>query len=113
MAEAAFFCIVGVGFFMTHNSVQAEVAEIDPEARSSCFAMHSAFFYLGQFAGPIVWTLAIGALGPRGALMLMGVAMALAGLAASVAFRRCRRSSPVNFKAAQITRNACRKSAVR
>ena len=88
MAEAAFFWVVGLGFFMTHNSVQAEVAEIDPEARSSCFAMHSAFFYLGQFAGPIIWTLAIAALGARGALMAMGVAMAAAGLAASAAFRR-------------------------
>lgn len=88
MAEAAFFCVVGLGFFMTHNSVQAEVAEIDPEARSSCFAMHSAFFYLGQSAGPLVWTLAIGALGPRGGLMAMGVAMAATGLAASAAFRR-------------------------
>ncbi|MFN3892823.1 MAG: MFS transporter [Beijerinckiaceae bacterium] len=88
MAEAVFFCAVGIGFFMIHNSVQAEVADIDPAARSSCFAMHSAFFYLGQTAGPILWSLAIGGLGPRGGVILMGVLMAGAGLGASAAFRR-------------------------
>jgi predicted MFS family arabinose efflux permease len=87
-AEAAFFCVVGLGFFMIHNSVQAEVADIDPQARSSCFAMHAAFFYLGQSAGPILWSVAIGSLGPRGAIILMGLALAGAGLGASAAFRR-------------------------
>ncbi len=88
IAETAFFWIVGIGFFMIHNSVQAEVADIDPQARSSCFAMHAGFFYLGQTAGPIMWTVAIGALGPRGAIILMGFAVAATGLAASAAFRR-------------------------
>ena len=88
LAEAAFFCVVGVGFFMIHNSVQAEVADIDPSSRSTCFAMHAGFFYMGQTVGPLLWTLAIGALGPRGAIMLMGGALALTGLGASAAFRR-------------------------
>lgn len=88
LAEAAFFCIVGIGFFMIHNSVQAEVADIDPSSRSSCFAMHAGFFYLGQTVGPVLWTLALGALGPRGAIMLMGVGLAATGLGASAAFRR-------------------------
>jgi predicted MFS family arabinose efflux permease len=88
MAQAAFFSIIGLGFFMIHNSVQAEVAEIDPEARSTCYAMHAGFFYLGQTAGPLMWTAAIALLGARGAVSLVGLAMAATGVAASIAFRR-------------------------
>lgn len=88
IVQACLLSFVGLGFFMVHNSVQAEVAEIDPDARSSCFAMHSAFFYLGQSAGPIAWSVAIDALGAQGAMVLMGAALAFAGLAASAAFRR-------------------------
>ena len=73
---------------MIHNSVQAEVAEIDPEARSTCYAMHAGFFYLGQTAGPLMWTAAIALLGARGAVSLVGLAMAATGVAASIAFRR-------------------------
>lgn len=88
VVQAVFFSIVGLGFFMIHNSVQAEVADIDADARSSCFAMHAGFFYLGQTAGPVLWTLAIGALGARGAMTVMALAVAVTGLAASAAFRR-------------------------
>jgi predicted MFS family arabinose efflux permease len=87
-AEAAFFCVVGVGFFMIHNSVQAEVADIDPSSRSTCFGMHAGFFYLGQTVGPLLWTLAISGLGPRGAIILMAALLAATGLGASAAFRR-------------------------
>lgn len=86
--QAAFFSVVGLGFFMVHNSVQAEVAEIEPDARSSCFAMHAGFFYLGQTAGPLLWSLAIAMMGPPGAITLMAFAVAATGLAASAAFRR-------------------------
>jgi predicted MFS family arabinose efflux permease len=88
LLQAAFFSVVGLGFFMVHNSVQAEVAEIEPDARSSCFAMHAGFFYLGQTAGPLAWTLAIALLGPQGAITLMAFAVAATGLIASAAFRR-------------------------
>ncbi|MBX9760439.1 MAG: MFS transporter [Beijerinckiaceae bacterium] len=86
--QAAFFSVVGLGFFMVHNSVQAEVAEIEPDARSSCFAMHACFFYLGQTAGPLLWSLAIAMMGAQGAITLMAFAVAATGLAASAAFRR-------------------------
>lgn len=88
LLQAAFFSVVGLGFFMVHNSVQAEVAEIEPDARSSCFAMHAGFFYLGQTAGPLLWTLAIANLGAQGAIVLMAFGVAATGLIASAAFRR-------------------------
>jgi hypothetical protein len=50
--------------------------------------MHAGFFYLGQTVGPLLWTLAISGLGPRGAIILMAALLAATGLGASAAFRR-------------------------
>lgn len=88
LAQTAFFAVVGLGFFMIHNSVQTEVSEIDPQARSTCFAMHAAFFYLGQTAGPVVWALAMAALGAGATVSLAALALTTTGVAASLAFRR-------------------------
>ena len=62
--------------------------ELIAAAHSSCFAMHAGFFYLGQTAGPLLWTLAIANLGAQGAIVLMAFGVAATGLIASAAFRR-------------------------
>lgn len=86
--QAVIFAFVGFGFFMMHNSVQTEVAEIAPEARSSAYALHAGAFFLGQAAGPMVWSLAIAQAGPSAAMMWIGAALTLMGLAASFMFSR-------------------------
>jgi predicted MFS family arabinose efflux permease len=61
--QAAALGVVGVGFFMIHNSLQAIGTELAPNARASGVAMFAFIFFVGQAAGPIVYRVAFGALG--------------------------------------------------
>ena len=87
-AQAGVFALVGLGFFMLHNSVQTEVAEIEPSARSSAFGMHAFSFFMGQSAGPLIWSGAISALGMSAALITIGGVLAATGIVAGMIFRR-------------------------
>ncbi len=50
--------VLGLGFFMLHNSLQTRVTEVAPQSRASAVAMHAFHFFLGQAAGPVVMGLA-------------------------------------------------------
>ena len=90
--QAFLFGVSGLGFMMLHNSVQAEVAELAPEARASSFSMHSFSFFLGQAIGPIIVGVLLHSAGRR-ALIINAAVLALTGLAASRLFRRYRTAS--------------------
>jgi MFS transporter, DHA1 family, inner membrane transport protein len=53
------FIVLGFGFYMLHGCVQVYVTELAPGARGSATAGHSAFFFLGQALGPVVYGLGI------------------------------------------------------
>ncbi|WP_187830140.1 MFS transporter [Siccirubricoccus phaeus] len=72
--------LLGVGFYMMHNSIQTRVTEVAPEARGSAVAMHAFHFFIGQSLGPVVIGAMIGGFGAPVALALAGagiVALAL------------------------------------
>jgi predicted MFS family arabinose efflux permease len=46
--------LLGLGFFMLHNSLQTRVTEVAPQSRASAVAMHAFHFFLGQAAGPLL-----------------------------------------------------------
>ena len=50
--EALAFVVVGLGFYMIHNSLQTQATELAPGARAAAVAAHAFFFFLGQAAGP-------------------------------------------------------------
>ncbi len=52
--EAFLFGVSGFGFFLLHNCIQAEVAELNAESRSLAFAMHSCSFFTGAAVGPVL-----------------------------------------------------------
>ena len=56
--------VLGFGFFLLHNSVQTEVTELAPSARASAFSLHAFSFFLGQALGPMLYGLALPAIGP-------------------------------------------------
>jgi predicted MFS family arabinose efflux permease len=87
-AQTGVFALVGLGFFMLHNSVQTEVSEIEPSARSSAFGMHACSFFLGQSAGPLIWSAAISGLGASGALVTIGLVLGVTGIVTGIIFRR-------------------------
>jgi predicted MFS family arabinose efflux permease len=53
--EFANFVLVGFGFYLLHGCIQVHVTELAPAARGSAMAGHSAFFFLGQAVGPVVY----------------------------------------------------------
>ncbi len=67
--------LLGIGFYMVHNSIQTRVTELAPEARGSAVAMHAFHFYVGQSLGPVLVGLASGALGAPAALALAAAGM--------------------------------------
>jgi predicted MFS family arabinose efflux permease len=77
-AEMAAFVLVGVGFYMVHNSLQTQATELAPNSRGAAVAAHAFFFFLGQACGPVVYALALPALG-QGPTLVIG-ALVMAGL---------------------------------
>jgi predicted MFS family arabinose efflux permease len=59
--------VLGLGFYMLHNTFQAQVTEVAPTARASAVALHAFSFFVGQALGVIA----------------MGYGLEHAGLAAS------------------------------
>ena len=61
--------LLGLGFFMLHNSLQTRVTEVAPQSRASAVAMHAFHFFLGQAAGPLIMGLARGSIGFTGGML--------------------------------------------
>jgi len=51
------FMLLGFGFYLLHGCLQVYVTELAPGARASATAAHSAFFFVGQAVGPIIYGL--------------------------------------------------------
>jgi predicted MFS family arabinose efflux permease len=86
--EFAIFSLVGVGFYMIHNSLQTFATELAPENRGAGVAAHAFFFFLGQGTGPVVYGLMLDSLGPDLTLLIAGTVFALLGFAAAIGLRR-------------------------
>lgn len=72
--------VLGLGFYMVHNSIQTRVTEVAPEARGSAVALHAFHFYVGQSLGPVAVGVASGLLGAGAAFALAGLGMLVLGL---------------------------------
>jgi len=57
--EFANFMVLGFGFYMLHGCIQVYVTELAPTARASATAGHSAFFFVGQALGPVIYGLGL------------------------------------------------------
>jgi putative Mn2+ efflux pump MntP len=86
VTQAAFMAIVGLGFFMLHNSVQTEVSELSSSARASAFSLHAFSFYIGQAIGPLLYGAGIIHLGLSLSLDIAAIGIFLIGLFASRTF---------------------------
>ena len=82
-AQMAFMVVLGFGFFLLHNSVQTEVTELAPSARASAFSLHAFSFFLGQAVGPMVYGLALPAMGATISFAIGAAILAATGVVAS------------------------------
>lgn len=86
--QALLMTTFGLCFFMQHNSIQAEVSDLLPEARGTAYATHSFFLFFGHTIGPAIFGLQIAAFGSSGAFTMNGTILALAGLSIGIFFLR-------------------------
>ncbi len=81
--EFANFMMLGFGFYWLHGSIQVYATELAPQARGSAMALHSASFFLGQAAGPIVYGAGFATIGKTPLLVCGAIVIALVGLLCS------------------------------
>jgi predicted MFS family arabinose efflux permease len=82
--------LFGFAFYLLHGPIQVHVTELAPAARSSAAAMHAAFFFLGQAAGPVLYTFGFARIGVTASLAVAASVMLLTGLWAALALRQTR-----------------------
>lgn len=88
-AEFVNFVALGFGFYMLHGCVQVYVTELAPVARGSATAGHSAFFFLGQAAGPVVYGLGLSSgIGIIPVLLVGAVMLTITGWICALQLRR-------------------------
>jgi predicted MFS family arabinose efflux permease len=87
-AELLVFVFMGFSFYCLHGCIQVYATELAPAARGSAMALHSAFFFLGQAAGPVVYGVGFAWLGVTPMLLAAAVIIALTGYVCSLKLRR-------------------------
>jgi predicted MFS family arabinose efflux permease len=86
--DVGFYSMTGFGFFMLHNSVQAEVSELAPLARGTAYSMHAFSFFVGQAIGPLVFGPLHVTIGAGPTLQIMAIILTISAIAASRLLRR-------------------------
>ena len=87
-ADCAALTMMGLGFYMLHNTYQTQVTEVAPKARASAVALHAFSFFCGQALGVAIIGQALLSLGQFGALASCAVVILALGIATAVALRR-------------------------
>lgn len=77
----AVFGIIGIGFYMIHNSLQTLATELSRENRGAAVSAHAFFFFLGQAVGPVLFGLALTRTGATPTLLAGAAIMTGLGLA--------------------------------
>ena len=81
--HGALLMVLGVGFFMIHNSLQGRIMEVVPDARGSATALHYFSYFMGQAAGPVLFGVLLGRFDAGPSFAINAVGMAATGLLAA------------------------------
>jgi predicted MFS family arabinose efflux permease len=82
------FVMLGFGFYWLHGCIQVYATELAPAARGSAMALHSASFFLGQAAGPVIYGAGFAALGYAPMLVGGAAVIVTVGLVCAARLRR-------------------------
>ena len=82
--------LAGFGFFMFHNTMQANATQMAPHARGTAVSLFSSFLFLGQSIGVVLAASLIDRIGTSAVIALGGGVMALEGVYFAWALRRRR-----------------------
>lgn len=78
----------GFGFFMFHNTMQANATQMAPHARGTAVSLFAAALFMGQSVGALLAANLIERIGSAAVIALGGVVMTLLGLSFARALRR-------------------------
>ena len=84
------FMTLGLGFYSLHGVIQVYATELAPHARGLAMSLHSAFFFLGQGLGPIVFRYGLATIGLAKTNALAGLTLVLVGIMCAHFLRRKR-----------------------
>ena len=92
--DAGAMLMMGLGFYMLHNTFQAQVTEVAPKARASAVALHAFSFFCGQALGVVFMGIGLRNVGLTASTAIAAMVILAVGLiAASVLSRSNRRPS--------------------
>ncbi|MDI1272384.1 MFS transporter [Polaromonas sp.] len=80
--------LAGFGFFMFHNTMQANATQMAPGARGTAVSLFASFLFLGQSVGVVVAAGLISRIGTGAVVALGGAVMAVEGVFFAWALRR-------------------------
>jgi predicted MFS family arabinose efflux permease len=80
--------LVGLGFYMLHNTLQTNATQMSPEARGTAVGVFSAALYLGQTAGVAAFAFAVDRAGGRSVFAAAALLLPLLALWFAHALRR-------------------------
>ena len=80
--------LAGFGFFMFHNTMQANATQMAPLARGTAVSLFSSFLFLGQSIGVVLAASLIDRIGTSAVIALGGGVMAAEGVFFAWALRR-------------------------
>ena len=80
--------LAGFGFFMFHNTMQANATQMAPHARGTAVSLFASFLFLGQSIGVVVAAGLIAQIGTGAVVALGGAVMAAEGVFFAWALRR-------------------------
>ncbi|HEY8384254.1 MAG TPA: MFS transporter [Microvirga sp.] len=86
--DAAAMVLLGLGFYMLHNSFQTQVTELAPEARASAVALHAFSFFVGQALGVVLTGIGLRQAGLLPTMIVAGLAILGVGLVAAATLTR-------------------------
>jgi predicted MFS family arabinose efflux permease len=78
--ETAAFVVIGLGFYMVHNSIQTQATELAPTARGAAVSLHAFCFFMGQACGPPLFAMGFASLGTAPTLIVAAATMFVLGL---------------------------------
>ncbi|MBM6595740.1 MFS transporter [Microvirga pudoricolor] len=87
-SEAAAMLGVGLGFYMLHNTFQAQVTEVAPQARASAVALHAFSFFCGQALSVVLMGAGIRSIGLAASTGIAALVIASVGLTAAYVLSR-------------------------
>lgn len=81
---AAAMLLLGLGFYMLHNTFQAQVTEVAPTARASAVALHAFSFFVGQALGVVLMGFGLTGIGLTASTAIAAIVVLGVGVGASI-----------------------------